>query len=312
MDQLSIRVACVIPTFNRLGTIKKSFDAVTNQTRKPDHVIVVDNHSTDGSAQWLSELQATRNDVITVSLDKNYGGAGGFYHGIKKAYESGADWIWAMDDDCIPNPDALEQLLNCGIITPESHSEQVGFLASQVNWTDGTRHWANFPAPAFDWTVGHERCQASHKIQCATFVSILINRDAIARVGYPVKEFFIWWDDLEFTHRVVDAGFSAYYVEASKVTHLTAANRGCGDYFDIPEQDVWKYKILSRNRVAMAFRRARRYRLVHAVLEMGRIYSQMTKQQTPFGIKASIMVPAIKGLFFNYKKYIIYPESGTM
>ncbi len=230
---------------------------------------------------------------------------------MKKAYESGADWIWAMDDDCIPDPDALEHLLHCGIISPGSSSEQVGFLASQVNWIDGTRHWANFPGAAFDWTMGHERCQGSHKIQCATFVSILINREAIARVGYPVKEFFIWWDDLEFTHRVVDAGFSSYYIEASKVRHLTVANRGCGDYFDIPKQDIWKYGILSRNRVAMAFRRARRYRVVHALLEMGRIYSQMTKQHTPLRIKASVMLPGLKGFYFNYQKYIVYPDSDS-
>ena len=311
MDHLSIRVACVIPTFNRLGPIKKALAAVTNQTRKPDHIIVVDNHSTDGTVQWMSAFQAGRNDVTTLFLDNNYGGAGGFYYGMKKAYESGADWIWVMDDDCIPDPDALEQLLNCGIITPKSRWKQVGFLASQVNWTDGTRHRANVPAPARDWTVGHDRCETCHKIQCATFVSILVNREAIYKVGYPVKEFFIWWDDLEFTYRVVDAGFSAYYIPASKVIHVTAANRGCADYLDIAKRDIWKYKILSRNRVAMAFRRTRKHRIVHAVLELGRIYSQMTMQRTPLRLRAAILLPGIKGLFFDYRKYIVYPGTSN-
>ena len=292
-----VKVACVIPTFNRLGTIKKSLDAVISQSRKPDRTIVVDNHSTDGTAQWLLELREQRTDVIPLLLPKNYGGAGGFHYGMKKAYDLGADWIWAMDDDCVPDSDALEQLLNCGIVTCGRSQQEVGFLTSQVNWSDGCRHRGNFPYPAPDWTIGHDRCEASHKIQSATFVSILISRKAIANVGYPVKEFFLWWDDLEFTNRVVEAGFSAYYIEASKVKHLTTENKG------------WKYKLLSRNRVAIAFRRNRRYRSLRALLEMGRIYAQMTKQGTPFILKASILLPGIKGFFFDYTKYIVFPKT---
>ena len=47
-------VVAVLVTFNRLNLLKKAVSAVENQTRKPDHIVIVDNGSTDGTSEWLS------------------------------------------------------------------------------------------------------------------------------------------------------------------------------------------------------------------------------------------------------------------
>ncbi|MFX5615039.1 glycosyltransferase, partial [Acinetobacter baumannii] len=78
---------------------RECLQSVLSQTRAPDHVLVVDNASTDGTGEMLKEEFP---EVEVLRLPENQGGAGGFHEGIKRAYEAGYDWIWLMDDDGLP------------------------------------------------------------------------------------------------------------------------------------------------------------------------------------------------------------------
>ncbi|HEX9956413.1 MAG TPA: glycosyltransferase, partial [Fibrella sp.] len=97
-------VTAVIVTYNRLADLKICLDSLRQQTRRPDAMLVVNNGSNDGTTEWLT----TQAD-LTVINQANLGGAGGFAAGIEGAFQSGATWLWCMDDDCIAAPDALEQ-----------------------------------------------------------------------------------------------------------------------------------------------------------------------------------------------------------
>src|SRR5947207_1705698 len=102
------RVCAVIVTYNRLGLLKDALAAVRHQSRRPDTIIVVDNGSSDGTGLWLAAQTDAAFHVIT---QPNLGGSGGFYTGMLAAYETGADWLWCMDDDTIPDRDCLVQIL---------------------------------------------------------------------------------------------------------------------------------------------------------------------------------------------------------
>ena len=78
------------------------------QSRDPDAVIVVDNASTDGTA---AAVRAQFPAVHLAELTSNSGGAGGFAYGMALALAGGADLIWLMDDDTVPEPGALRALL---------------------------------------------------------------------------------------------------------------------------------------------------------------------------------------------------------
>src|SRR3954467_15790383 len=71
-----------------------------------DEVLVVDNASSDGTGAWLAGQ-----GVVAETLPENTGGAGGFSHGLERAVERGADLVWLMDDDGLPEPKCLELLL---------------------------------------------------------------------------------------------------------------------------------------------------------------------------------------------------------
>src|SRR6185436_16327542 len=74
-----------------------------------DDVLVVDNASTDGTGEWLAGLGDRR--VHARTLVTNTGGAGGFHDGLGWAVDLGADLVWLMDDDGMPEPGCLETLL---------------------------------------------------------------------------------------------------------------------------------------------------------------------------------------------------------
>jgi len=231
-------VAAVVVTYNRLALLKECIQALRNQTRRPEEIIVINNSSTDGTEAWLNE-QAD----LTVVKQPNLGGAGGFHTGIKTAYQKGHDWFWCMDDDTIPHPDALEKLLLAAERTPAP----AGFLASLATWVDGRTHVMNIPG------LGDPSCwlhtileSRSITVHSASFVSVLVARPAVAKVGLPLAQMYIWCDDFEFTSRIVNGYGPGYLVLDSIVSHNTKSNaampRG-----KVSRSDYPKYKYGARN-----------------------------------------------------------------
>lgn len=208
-------VNCVVVTYNRLALLKQCIEALQQQTYAIKKIIVIDNSSTDGTDEFLNGLSDNPQYHI-VRTEKNLGGAGGFSLGVKHAILDGCDHVWLMDDDTIPQPDSLEQLMAVG-----EKTEGWGFLCSRVNWTDGKMHLMNKPG------VNEKKVDMTQEVipcKCCTFVSVLIDASAILEVGLPIKEFFIWSDDIEYTQRIIRAGYPGYYVPASVVEHRTKTN----------------------------------------------------------------------------------------
>jgi len=211
------KIAAIVVTHNRLTLLKGCVEALKTQTRKLDEIIVVDNASTDGTGEWLATQAG-----ITIIKQENLGSAGGQYAGIKTAFQHGHDWVWCMDDDTLPTAKALEALTEC----PYFIKEKAGFLACLSLWKDGSSHISNGTNPdmSYDWRhrVLDERCIP---VVSAAFVGIMFSRIAIQRVGFPLKEYFIWSDDVEYTLRV-SREFRCYVVLDSKVYHQTKENVG--------------------------------------------------------------------------------------
>src|SRR3954447_15177950 len=103
------RVCAVVVTYNRVELLRECLTALEAQTRPLDRILVIDNKSTDGTAEMV---RSEHPGVELVELPENRGGAGGFYEGTRRAYDDGYDWLWLMDDDTIPNATALEKLLD--------------------------------------------------------------------------------------------------------------------------------------------------------------------------------------------------------
>ena len=210
-------VWAVVVTHNRRELLRQCLEALRAQTRRPDRILVVDNASTDGTRE-LVRLEFG-DDVELLALPENAGGAGGFHAGLKAAHSGGAEWAWLMDDDTIPRPDALAALLAApgrlaGIARPL-------LLSSRAVWIDGRLHPMNEQVFKRDPEPFIESCERGLlPLRMATFVSLLVHRDAVDRFGLPLAHYFIWSDDIEYTARILreDQGF---LVPESVVEHRT-------------------------------------------------------------------------------------------
>lgn len=215
------KVAAVVVTYNRKELLEECMAALLAQTVAPD-IFIIDNASDDGTDMLMQEIQQGHKEVSYYRMQENAGGAGGFNYGMKLAYEQGYEYIWLMDDDTIPQKDALEELLQAGRDIEENDNEEWGYLASQVKWTDGNLCTMNIPHFLEDGTLQEGRYK---RIDWSTFVSMLVKCSLLEKIGLPIKEFFIWGDDKEYTGRIT-AAYNAYYVPDSIVVHMMKNNTG--------------------------------------------------------------------------------------
>ena len=238
------RVVAVVVTWNRKALLMECLACLRAQTWQDMGILVVDNASTDGTGEALAPMAAS-GEITCFNTGKNLGGAGGFHWGVKKAVEAGYDYVWLMDDDSMPEPSALEALMKAG-----DRLGNYGWLSGRALWTDGSVCRMNVQR---DLKMGNLTELSGDAVPsgAATFVSLLVPARVVREIGLPIKEFFIWADDLEYTRRI-SRKYPCYAVADSTVVHLSKSNIGANiatesadrlDRFDyLYRNDVYLYR----------------------------------------------------------------------
>ncbi|TGN64606.1 glycosyltransferase [Nocardioides eburneiflavus] len=200
-------VAVVVVTHDRADLLVGMLDGLAAQTRRPDAVIVVDNASTDHTADVL----AARTDLpLEVITQDNLGGAGGFHRGVQAAYDAGWDRVWLMDDDVVPAPDCLATLMavdeDCLIAVREDRS---GALVEKAAIDFDLRNpLAIRPKRSAVDTVYADRASmpALVEVHNVAFEGFMVRRSVVGEIGFPDPAFFIFYDDAEYAVRARRAG----------------------------------------------------------------------------------------------------------
>jgi rhamnopyranosyl-N-acetylglucosaminyl-diphospho-decaprenol beta-1,3/1,4-galactofuranosyltransferase len=190
------RIAAVVVTFNRLELLQRLIPRLARTTGL-DEILVVDNASSDGTHAWLrAQVETSAVPVHTRHLTDNTGGAGGFHDGLAWAVERGADLVWLMDDDGLPDPDCLERLLERDgtldfwgpVVVDEDDESRLVFPIRLPGGTRVVHALADAEAAARDGLIADV---------VIPFNGVLLTRDLVERIGLPRAEFFIWGDDVE-------------------------------------------------------------------------------------------------------------------
>src|SRR3954451_5970190 len=104
-------ICAVVVTHRRPDELAKSLDAVSAQTRAPDHLVVIDNDD-DPRVREIVNAQPIASTYL--GSRRNLGGAGVFALGMLHALARGADWVWLADEDGRPaDSEVLATLLAC-------------------------------------------------------------------------------------------------------------------------------------------------------------------------------------------------------
>ena len=241
------KVLAIVVTYNRLDMLKKCIAHLMRQTY-PCDILIVDNASTDGTEEWCRNNTDSKR-VIYENTGANIGGAGGFNYGMKRCIDLGYEYAWVMDDDAFAEPDCLKELMN----TAETIKD-FGFLSSACFWTDGTLCRMNWQRKYYlprDRSLHHltesDMTKNTVRIQSSTFVSALFPAKIIRETGYPIKEFFIWCDDIEYTRRIaLKYKYPAFAVTKSRIVHHIRNNEGTSLATDSADR-ISRYNYAFRN-----------------------------------------------------------------
>lgn len=295
-----VTVAAVVVTYNRLEKLKKVISSIERQTHAVSTLLVVDNASTDGTDQYLASLSTTV-PLVVVTMPENTGGAGGFTEGMRRGYSLGADHIWIMDDDCYPEPEALARLVDGFDEAVEALGQDVPFACSVVTFTDGNICEMNNPLPTWDWGRLLVQGQRNVMVTACSFVSVLIPRWVIAEYGLPYAEYFIWFDDREYTLRLTRRCPGVQVLD-SVVVHDMGDNRGV-NFAMVDAKSAWKFEYGVRNEASYQLH----HRGILYFLEFGaRLFVSLHRGRVPVSLRARLMRKWLSGVTFNPS--VLYPE----
>ena len=211
-----MKVLAAIVTHNRRDLLARCLDALDAQTRRPDAVLVIDNASSDGTAEMLAARGTWRIG------QPNLGSAGGWHRAIAETLAHGFDAVWLMDDDGRPDAGALEVLT--GALTPD-----MACLSSVVLREDAPDRFV-FPFPLLD-AEGHPtllawprklarlgalepHCRARTYPFAHLFNGALVPRRTLAAIGNIETTFFMFGEEVDYFYRMRAIGPVLSHIDA--------------------------------------------------------------------------------------------------
>lgn len=195
-----MKYTVVIVTYNRLELLKECIEAVNNQKKKFDNVVIVDNASTDGTIEYLHQCEKKYHVMYE---EKNGGGAKGFKDGVEYVHRSiQTDWILLIDDDAILDSEYLKNIDT--FISLNSEYKAVSGTVRTDGKIDITHRKRLNSSILFSINVVPEieYEKESFEYDLSSFCGLLFSADLISEIGYPKAEYFIWYDDSEYSLRL--------------------------------------------------------------------------------------------------------------
>lgn len=293
MQDKKLRVIAVIVTFNRKFLLEECINSLLKQTYKLYKIVILDNASTDGTKEYLEEKKLL-NKVEYFRLKKNTGASGGFYYGMMKAMKYKSDWIWLMDDDAEAEKNSLKYLIdNISQDSIALFPKVIHLPSKKIEfWHRGYFEIEKTKNLHKDLEINHYN-ENKVKITKASFIGLFVRSSKIEDIGYPIKDFFIWVDDIEYTYRISTHG-NMYLINKSIMFHKDTYGENINNF--IPLNQLWKKIHEIRNYILLS----RKYRKNH-------IYRYISYARIFYGINYEF-ITNINNPHYDRRFYRIYSQ----
>ena len=231
---MKIKLSVVILSYNTSGLLKQCLAAVLASNgfeSKELEIIVVDNNSSDGSAEMIEKEYP---EIKLIRNKKNLGFSAGNNIGIKN---SGGKFLLLLNSDALVEPDSLITILNV-----MENNRSIGAATCLLQTADGKIDPAShrgFPIPwnALSYFLGLEKLfpksrffggyhqgwknlKAPHDVDCISAAFMMVSREAIEKVGLLDERFFMYGEDIDWCLRIKNSGFKIFFYPGVKTLHL--------------------------------------------------------------------------------------------
>lgn len=256
------RLVAVVVTYNRLAQLQVTVPRLLAACGEGlSRIIVIDNASTDGTADWLAAQVAQHGDALVVErLGINSGGAGGFEAGMRLATARfDPNWILVMDDDARPDTGAVAQFLQqdrsaamawaAAVYHPDGRICDMNRPTMNPLWHKGMV-WRTLTGmlrgrgrDGFHLTAVDYEGTDTRAVDSGSFVGLFISRAAVQAVGYPDGSLFIYGDDVLYSLSMRQAGGVILFDPAIRFAHDFSTKTDADQRF----RPLWKSYYHYRN-----------------------------------------------------------------
>jgi len=233
------KVSVIILNWNGYEVTKACLESLQESNYANLEVILVDNGSDDFSADKLAQ---EFREVRLIKNNTNLGFTGGNNIGMRDALDRGAEYLLLLNNDTVVSSDFLKELVRVaendpkiGILNPKIYF----FEPTDMIWYGGGMHkpWWSFPRHLDYLKRDSSRNGKPREVSFVTGCACLIKREVVSRVGLLDDTFFFGVEDLDWSIRIVRAGFKAVYVPSAVIWHKVSATAnahlgvGARDYY---------------------------------------------------------------------------------
>jgi len=215
------KVSIIVLNYNGKDFIKKTLMSVFNLNYPNFETILVDNASTDGS---LEMLRGFFPNLLIIKNNVNKGFSGGNNEGIKYVLERKADFILLLNYDT-----EVEKSFLTNLIFSAQKSEKIGLVSPIIFSKNSSKIW--FSGGKIDWmrmkTI-HEREKRTHdyaKSDYLTGCSLLIKTEVFKKIGLLDEDYFLYWEDADFSVRAKKAGYDLVVSSKSRIFHFEKSEK---------------------------------------------------------------------------------------
>ncbi|HWP83091.1 MAG TPA: glycosyltransferase family 2 protein [Bacteroidota bacterium] len=213
------RVVAVVLNWNRFEETKECVWSLLKTTYTSLEVLIVDNGSTDGSAEKLRE---TFRQLILLERATNGGYAAGNNTGIRYALEHEADYVLILNNDTTVEPNFLQPMVDAaeadpaiGIVTCKAYLQS---NPTQVYGTGGRVSLLLCSGVPLKRGLVDRECEIEYTSGCI----LLVRRRVFEEIGLFDERFFMYFEDVEFSLRA-NKRFRLFYTPQGVIYHKSGA-----------------------------------------------------------------------------------------
>lgn len=225
------RISVILVNYNGGAYNQACIESILKSKTSCDlQVIIVDNASTDDSLAELKKNWKDNVKVQIVELDNNYGFAKGNNEGIKRALEQETKYVLLLNNDTVIEADAIERMVLSQKKTNSIIVPKILYADNpEIIWCAGGK-FSPFIKKSFHVGMNQKNGVKYNNSQFCTFANgccILLSKEIIEKIGLLDEQFFLYYEDNEYSLRAHKNNVAIWYCAEAVVFHkVNGATKG--------------------------------------------------------------------------------------